>query len=166
VRLRSARSVGVFVALAAGAACAAPAQEREATVALPPTASATAPTATATAPPAPTAAVGPAAPTGPAVGPAEVGVASWYGDRLKGHKTASGERFDPTAMTAAHRTLPLGTWVEVTRTGTNLSVRVRINDRGPMSPRFIIDLSRGAAEKLGMVRMGVANVEVRVIAAP
>lgn len=120
-------------------------------------------TTTAAPPPAPTA---PPAPTGAANGALEKGVASWYGDRLKGHKTASGERFDPTQMTAAHRTLPIGTWVEVTRPGTGLSVRVRINDRGPMSPRFIIDLSRGAAEKLNMVRMGVAEVEVRVIPAP
>ena len=96
----------------------------------------------------------------------ERGIASWYGDRLKGHKTASGERFDPTQMTAAHRTLPLGTWVEVSRPGTSLSVRVRINDRGPMSPRFVIDLSRGAAERLGMVRMGVAEVELRIVPGP
>lgn len=107
-----------------------------------------------------------AASTGVPVGSVVVGVASWYGDALKGHKTASGERFDPSGLTAAHRTLPIGTWVEVTRPGTGLSVRVRINDRGPLSPRFIIDLSRGAAEKLGMVRMGVANVELRVLSGP
>lgn len=104
--------------------------------------------------------------SGVPVGSVISGVASWYGDALKGHKTASGERFDPSGLTAAHRTLPIGTWVEVTRPGTGLSVRVRINDRGPLSPRFIIDLSRGAAEKLGMVRMGVANVELRVLSGP
>ncbi len=117
------------------------------------------------APPAATPPPAVTAPPPPPVGgaPSEAGLASWYGDRLKGHKTASGERFDPTQMTAAHRTLPLGTWVEVSRPGTALVVRVRINDRGPMSPRFIIDLSRGAAEKLEMVRMGVAQVELRIL---
>ncbi len=134
---------------------------------------ATAPSATASVAPVPseTVTVAPtpvpsATATGVPTGSVVVGVASWYGDALKGHKTASGERFDPSGLTAAHRTLPIGTWVEVTRPGTGLSVRVRINDRGPMSPRFIIDLSRGAAEKLQMVRMGVANVEMRVLSGP
>lgn len=103
----------------------------------------------------------------PATGAAtETGLASWYGDALAGHKTASGERFDPAALTAAHRTLRIGTWLEVRRPGTDLRVRVRVNDRGPVSHRFIIDLSRGAAERLQMVRMGVAPVEVRVVSGP
>ena len=122
-----------------------------------------APVVTATAP-APTATV-PEPP--PAAGAAnEAGLASWYGDALAGHKTASGERFDPAGLTAAHRTLPIGTWLEVRRPGTNLRVRVRVNDRGPMSHRFIIDLSRGAAERLQIVRMGVAQVELRVVQGP
>jgi len=107
-------------------------------------------------------------PPPPAVGgaPNETGLASWYGDALAGHKTASGERFDPAGLTAAHRTLPIGTWLEVSRPGTNLRVRVRVNDRGPMSHRFIIDLSRGAAERLQTVRMGVAPVELRIVKGP
>jgi rare lipoprotein A len=99
--------------------------------------------------------------------PAQVGLATWYGDKFAGRKTSSGERFDPTAMTAAHRKLKLGTWVEVRRVDTGTSVRVRINDRGPWGDdRRIIDLSRAAADKLGIVRDGVAKVEVRVVAGP
>jgi rare lipoprotein A len=95
------------------------------------------------------------------------GMATWYGGKLAGHKTASGERFDPSQMTAAHRTLPLGTWVEVTRVDTGKSVRVRINDRGPFGHADrIIDLSRAAADQLDMVRAGVAEVRVRVVDGP
>jgi rare lipoprotein A len=94
-------------------------------------------------------------------------MATWYGGKLAGHKTASGERFDPSQMTAAHRTLPLGTWVEVTRVDTGKSVRVRINDRGPFGHADrIIDLSRAAADQLDMVRAGVAEVRVRVVDGP
>jgi rare lipoprotein A len=95
------------------------------------------------------------------------GLATWYGDKFAGRKTSSGERFDPTAMTAAHRKLKLGTWVEVRRIDTGSTVRVRINDRGPWGDdRRIIDLSRGAAEKLGIVHDGIAKVEVRVVSGP
>jgi rare lipoprotein A len=95
---------------------------------------------------------------------AQTGLATWYGAVLAGHRTASGERFDPSAMTAAHRTLPLGTWVDVTRPDTGQTVRVRINDRGPFGDSHrIIDLSRAAADALGMTRLGVVPVEVRVI---
>jgi rare lipoprotein A len=98
---------------------------------------------------------------------AQVGLASWYGKSLAGHKTSSGEPFDPNAMTAAHRKLKLGTWVEVRRVDTGSSVRVRINDRGPWGDdRRIIDLSRAAADKLGIVHDGVAKVEVRVVSGP
>jgi rare lipoprotein A len=69
-------------------------------------------------------------------------------------------------MTAAHRTLKLGTWVEVRRRDTGKYVRVKVNDRGPVSHRFIIDLSHGAAALLGMVRMGVAPVEIRLVSGP
>jgi rare lipoprotein A len=123
-----------------------------------------APTVIPTAPPQTTAAIPEPPPVAGA--PNEAGLASWYGDALAGHKTASGERFDPAGLTAAHRTLPIGTWLEVRRPGTNLRVRVRVNDRGPMSHRFIIDLSRGAAERLQIVRMGVAQVELRVVKGP
>jgi rare lipoprotein A len=96
--------------------------------------------------------------------PYQVGLATWYGQALAGHRTASGEPFDPAAMTAAHRKLPLGTWVEVRRPDTGQSVRVRINDRGPFGDdRRVIDLSRAAADALGITRMGVAQIEVRVL---
>ncbi|HSQ68009.1 MAG TPA: septal ring lytic transglycosylase RlpA family protein, partial [Polyangiaceae bacterium] len=85
---------------------------------------------------------------------------------LAGHHTASGERFDPERLTAAHRTLKLGTWVEVRRRDNGKYVRVRVNDRGPVSHRFVIDLSHGAAVELGMVRMGVAPVEIRLVPGP
>jgi len=79
------------------------------------------------------------------------GTASWYGGRLAGRRTASGEVFDPRQMTAAHRTLPFGTWVEVTCVETGQSVRVRITDRGPFGhPERIIDLSRAAADTIGI----------------
>jgi rare lipoprotein A len=97
----------------------------------------------------------------------QTGLATWYGDSLAGHKTASGERFDPSAMTAAHRTLPLGTWVEVVRTDTGKRVRVRINDRGPFGKHDrVIDLSKGAAKKIDMLRAGVVRVELRVVDGP
>jgi rare lipoprotein A len=97
----------------------------------------------------------------------QVGQASWYGKQFAGRKTASGERFDPTQLTAAHRTLPFGTWVDVRRIDTGTSVRVRITDRGPFGDkRRIIDVSHRAAEQLGMVRDGVADVELRVVRGP
>lgn len=75
------------------------------------------------------------------------GMASWYGNELRGHRTASGERFNPGAMTAAHRTLPMGSHVRVWHSGH--SVVVRINDRGPFVRGRVMDLSRGAAASLG-----------------
>lgn len=99
----------------------------------------------------------------PALASAETvmrGKASFYGH---GTKTASGERYNPNGMTAAHRTLPFGTHVRVTDVRTRRSVVVRINDRGPFIKGRIIDVSRGAAQQLGMVGRGVANVEVRVV---
>lgn len=96
----------------------------------------------------------------------QTGFATWYGAAFAGRRTANGERFDPARLTAAHRTLPFGTWVEVTRVDTRASVRVRITDRGPFGHEDrIIDLSRAAAEKLGLVRSGVARVELRVVQA-
>ncbi len=98
----------------------------------------------------------------------QTGLATWYGDRLAGNKTASGEIFDPRRMTAAHRTLKLGTWIEVRRIDTGSTVRVRVNDRGPFGKERtrIVDLSRAAAEKIGMVRDGVVRVEIRVVPGP
>ena len=100
-------------------------------------------------------------------GEAQAGFATWYGGRFAGHKTANGERFDPSQMTAAHRTLPFGTWVEVKRVDTGETVRVRINDRGPFGhEERIIDLARGAADRIGLVRAGLAKVELRIVDGP
>ena len=99
--------------------------------------------------------------------PDQVGTATWYGRKFAGKKTASGERFDPDAMTAAHRKLPFGTWVEVRRIDTGTSVRVRITDRGPHGDaKRIIDLSRAAAQRLGLIHDGAARVELRVVNGP
>ncbi len=95
------------------------------------------------------------------------GLATWYGEALRGHKTASGERFDPDEFTAAHRTLPLGTEVLVERLDTGKTVAVRINDRGPFGDdRRIVDLSKRAARELGMIGAGVARVRVTLLRAP
>jgi rare lipoprotein A len=93
----------------------------------------------------------------------ETGIASWYGERLQGRRTASGEIFDRQALTAAHRTLAFGSIVRVTEIQSGESVDVRINDRGPMNGARIIDLSYAAARKLGIVRRGVARVKLSVI---
>mgnify|MGYP003577971641 CR=1 FL=1 len=109
------------------------------------------------------ASVGPEPPATPAGGTVERGLATYYADSLAGNKTASGERYDPTAMTAAHRTLKFGTVVEVERKNGK-KVRVRINDRGPFADKKrIIDLSRRAAEDLGMIREGVVPVTLTVV---
>lgn len=97
-----------------------------------------------------------------ASGDAEVGVASYYADSLAGRRTASGERYTPTDMTAAHKTLPFGTLVEVRRDDGRVVI-VRVNDRGPFKKGRVIDLSRRAAEELGIVRRGVALVSVRIV---
>ncbi len=103
----------------------------------------------------------------PLPAPYQVGVATWYGQAFAGKKTSNGERFDPGAMTAAHRKLPFNTWVEVRRIDTGTSVRVRINDRGPWgNDRRVIDLSLHAAQVLGYVEAGSAKVEIRVVNGP
>ncbi|TVQ57397.1 MAG: septal ring lytic transglycosylase RlpA family protein [Spirulina sp. DLM2.Bin59] len=91
------------------------------------------------------------------------GIASWYGPGFHGRRSASGERFNQNAMTAAHRTLPFGTRVRVTNMRTGASVVVRINDRGPFTRGRVIDLSRAAAGAIGMIGSGVAPVKVEVI---
>lgn len=93
----------------------------------------------------------------------EVGYASWYGNELAGRPTANGEAFNPDGVTAAHRTLPLPSYVEVTRLDTGRTILVRINDRGPADPNRIIDLSAGAAEQLGITDLGMVQVRVRRI---
>lgn len=99
--------------------------------------------------------------TAPAAKPyVETGEASWYGKPFHGRTTASGERYDMNRLTAAHKSLPFGTVVDVTHLGNGRSVTVRINDRGPFVKQRIIDLSRAAARKLNMVESGVARVRV------
>jgi rare lipoprotein A len=94
----------------------------------------------------------------------EVGLASWYGaGEHNNHTTADGEVFDPYGFSAAHKTLPLPSIVEVTNLANGRTLRVRLNDRGPFVDGRLIDLSRGAAEKLGFDRQGVARVRVRYI---
>ncbi len=91
------------------------------------------------------------------------GVASYYGKRFHGRRTANGERFNMNALTAAHRTLPFGTRVKVTNPSTGRSVTVRINDRGPFHGNRSIDLSRAAAAEIGMVNAGVAKVKIEIL---
>ncbi len=93
----------------------------------------------------------------------EEGVASYYHRKFQGRRTASGERFDNTALTAAHRDFPFGTWVRVTAVETGKSVIVRINDRGPYKRTRLIDLSQEAARHLDMMRAGLLTVRVDVL---
>jgi len=93
----------------------------------------------------------------------ENGLASWYGEPFHGRKTASGEIYDMNKISAAHKTLPLHTWVEVKNLENKRSMIVRINDRGPFVPGRIIDLSRAAATELGVYGPGVAKVHIRAV---
>ena len=94
------------------------------------------------------------------------GKATWYGPRFHGRKTASGERYNQNAFTAAHRTLPFGTRVRVTNKKNGKSVQVRINDRGPFGGRAIIDLSRAAARDIDMISDGIVPVHLEVLWSP
>lgn len=91
------------------------------------------------------------------------GEASYYGREFKGSRTASGEKFDPEALTAAHRTVAFGSRVRVTNLSNNKNVIVRINDRGPWKTRRIIDVSHAAARQIGMHRSGVAKVRLELV---
>lgn len=93
----------------------------------------------------------------------QTGIASYYGADFHGKKTSSGEPYNMWALTAAHKSIPLQTLVRVTNLATNLSVLVRINDHGPHLKGRIIDLSRGAAAKIGMIKSGTAKVKVEVV---
>lgn len=93
----------------------------------------------------------------------EVGYASWYGEELSGNLTANGEAFNPQGISAAHKTLPLPSYVEVTALETGRTILVRVNDRGPFSNDRLIDLSLGAARQLGIDRDGVSGVRVRKV---
>ena len=96
----------------------------------------------------------------------EVGQASWYGEDFDGKPTASGEPYDMYELTAAHRTLPLGTWVKVTNLRNHRWVLVRINDRGPVPTDRIIDLSYSAAKLLKMSAQGLAKVRLDIVNPP
>jgi rare lipoprotein A len=93
----------------------------------------------------------------------EVGMASWYGPGFAGRSTANGEVFDPSLLTAAHQTLPFDTRVRVTNLSNGRVIEVRINDRGPFKANRIIDLSRAAAEQIGLVGSGVGRVRIEVV---
>jgi rare lipoprotein A len=93
----------------------------------------------------------------------QTGMASYYAKEFDGRTTANGERFDLHDLTAAHQTLPFNTRVRVTNLSNNLSVVVRINDRGPFKKNRIIDLSFAAAEKIGLIGPGTAKVEIELI---
>lgn len=95
------------------------------------------------------------------------GLATWYADKLHGRTTASGEKYDKNAMTAAHRELPFGTVVRVVNLANMKSVQVRINDRGPFNDKKrIIDLSRAAATQIDMIQAGVVEVEIEILQRP
>jgi rare lipoprotein A len=106
----------------------------------------------------------PATPT--LLGATETGVASWYGHPYHGRRAANGEIYDMETMTAAHRTLPFGTWVRVKNLDNNQTVDVRIIDRGPFARGRILDLSHAAAVSIAMIRPGTARVKIAVIAKP
>ncbi len=159
-----AASAVVWAQTPATPAAATPAPAAKAAPAAPPAPAAAAPVAA----PAPAAATAPApaaaAPAATAAaGDVTTGKAAWYGKKFNGRKTASGQRFNAAAFTAASNTLPFGTMVRVTNVKTKKSVTVRINDRGPKQPDRIIDVSRAAAAKLGMLKSGTAEVEIKVV---
>ena len=109
---------------------------------------------------APAAAADPAAPAA-----AESGKLAWYGKKFAGRKTASGELYNPEAMTMAHKTLPFGTRVKVTNSANKKSVTLRVNDRGPTQADRVGDVSLAAARQLGMVKAGVIEAELNVVGA-
>jgi rare lipoprotein A len=107
------------------------------------------------------------APSKPAAEMAETGIAIFYSDAMQGRPVTSGEKYDKNALTAAHRTLPLGTMVKVTNLKNNKSVVVKINDRGPHGPKAqIIDLSGSAAQAIEMILDGKATVKLEVVTSP
>ncbi|WP_037053472.1 septal ring lytic transglycosylase RlpA family protein [Rheinheimera baltica] len=101
-----------------------------------------------------------------AVDHTEVGIASWYGNKFHGHLTSNGETYNMFSMTAAHKTLPLPSYVKVTNLDNKQTAIVRVNDRGPFHPNRIIDLSYSAANKLGMLQQGTARVKLELLQSP
>jgi rare lipoprotein A len=102
----------------------------------------------------------------PRIGATESGIASWYGHPYHGRRAANGEIYDMEKMTAAHRTMPFGTWVEVLNLDNGRTVTVRITDRGPFIDGRIIDLSKAAAREIAMIGPGLAKVQVKIVTAP
>jgi rare lipoprotein A len=100
------------------------------------------------------------------VGIKDRGVASWYGEQFHGRQAANGERFDMDALTAAHRTMPLGSIVRVVNLANGKHLHVRITDRGPYVNGRILDLSRAAAIQLGMEHGGLAHVQIAIVGQP
>ena len=100
------------------------------------------------------------------IGETETGIASWYGVPYNGRRSANGEIYDMEKLTAAHRTLPFDTWVEVTNLVNKKHVDVRITDRGPFVNGRIIDLSLAAAREIDMVQSGIVRVRIKVIRKP
>jgi rare lipoprotein A len=100
------------------------------------------------------------APAPPTASPIGEGIASYYGDAFRGNRTASGERFDPAAFTAAHRTLAFGTCLRVENLDNGRSVQLRINDRGPFVQGRIVDVSEAAARALDFIQRGVTRVKL------
>jgi rare lipoprotein A len=93
----------------------------------------------------------------------EEGIASWYGEEFHGRSTSSGEPYDMYAMTAAHRTLPLPSYLEITNLANGRRVVVRVNDRGPFHEDRLIDVSYAAAHRLGLIGTGTARVRIRAL---
>jgi rare lipoprotein A len=156
-RTSLATAVALVAALISGQALA---QQASAPAAAP--AAAPAPVPALPAPAAP-AATTPAAPA--ATGDFLTGKLAWYGSKFAGRRTASGEAYNPNALTMAHRTLPFGTRVKVTNLANKRSVVLRVNDRGPTDPGRIGDVSQAAAKRLGMIRSGVVDAEITVVSA-
>lgn len=91
------------------------------------------------------------------------GIASWYGEEFAGRTTANGEIFDPSLLTAAHRTFPFGTILDITNAKTTQTVRVRVNDRGPYIGNRVIDLSYAAAQQIGLIEPGIGTVDITIV---
>ena len=162
LRTRIGRAATVLALL--GAAAPALSQSTPAPAAATPAAPAVAPAAAPAAAPAPAPVAAPAAvPAGASV---ETGRIAWYGKKFAGRKTASGEAFNPEALTMAHKTLPFGTRVKVTNLKNKKSVTVRVNDRGPTQADRVGDVSLAAARALGMVNSGVVDAELQVVSTP
>jgi len=102
----------------------------------------------------------------PRINSTETGLASWYGHPYHGRRAANGEIYDMEKMTAAHKTLPFGTWVEVSNLDNHKTIAVRITDRGPFIDGRIIDLSKAAAREIALIGPGIAKVKIRIVNAP